>query len=173
MGTDGLNLPAGLPTGIAVALGAIAVLVVLTAIAIRVFRPDRAAAAVRRVTETAVALGHLARCPRRVALLLAGSAGVVLAQAVLLDGAIRAVGHDLRPAVVVAMLLGSHAARAAVPTPGGIGPIEAALVAGLTAGGIPMGTAGLAVVLYRIAGLWVPVAAGVVSLRALRRRGLL
>jgi uncharacterized membrane protein YbhN (UPF0104 family) len=70
-------------------------------------------------------------------------------------------------------LLGSAAARSALPSPGGVGPIEAALVGGLTALGLGWGSATAAVAVYRTAGHWLPVLAGVLSIRELRRRQLL
>ena len=48
----------------------------------------------------------------------------------------------------------------AAPTPGGIGAVEAALIAGLTASGIPSGTALSGVLLYRVATFWLPVLPG-------------
>jgi uncharacterized membrane protein YbhN (UPF0104 family) len=86
---------------------------------------------------------------------------------------VRAVGGDVGLGALLVTLLGSSAARAAVPSPGGIGPVEAALVAGLAALGIPMAAAAVAVGVYRTAGLWLPVLAGVLALRRLRVLGLL
>ena len=59
---------------------------------------------------------------------------------------------------------------AAAPTPGGLGAIEAALVAGLTGVGMQPGPAVSAVLLYRLATYWLPVAPGWLSWRVLQRR---
>jgi uncharacterized membrane protein YbhN (UPF0104 family) len=120
-----------------------------------------------------VALGAVLRRPRSAAALLLGAVGVLAGQLLTLDGAIRAAGGHVALGPVLLTLLGSSAARAAVPSPGGIGPVEAALVAGLTALGVPFAAASVAVALYRGAALGLPVVAGVVSLRWLRRRHLL
>ena len=83
-----------------------------------------------------------------------------------------AVGGQLSWADLLAALMGSAAARSAVPSPGGVGPIEAALVGGLSALGLGVGTAAAAVAVYRTAGHWVPVLGGVASLKSLRRAQL-
>ena len=66
------------------------------------------------------------------------------------------------------MYLGAAALAAAAPSPGGLGAIEAALVAGLT--GVGMLAAVSAVLLYRLATYWLPVGPGWLSWRALLRR---
>jgi uncharacterized membrane protein YbhN (UPF0104 family) len=53
-----------------------------------------------------------------------------------------------------------------------VGPIEAALVGGLTALGMTWEAAASAVAVYRTAGHWLPVLAGAISIRELRRRHL-
>lgn len=125
------------------------------------------------VRRTAGALGDVLRRPRCLASLLVGCLGVSIAQVITLQGALAAVGHRLPWPEVLATLVGSAAARSAVPSPGGVGPIEAALVGSLTALGLGFGAASAAVAIYRTAGHWLPVVAGVVSLGALRRRHLL
>jgi uncharacterized membrane protein YbhN (UPF0104 family) len=47
-----------------------------------------------------------------------------------------------------------------VPTPGGLGAVEAALSAALTAAGLPGATAVSAVLLFRTLTFWLPVPAG-------------
>ena len=62
---------------------------------------------------------------------------------------------------------------AAIPTPGGIGAIEAAMAAGLTAAGLPGSIAVSAVLIYRTATFWIPIPIGWVSLTYLQRKGAL
>jgi uncharacterized membrane protein YbhN (UPF0104 family) len=102
-----------------------------------------------------------------------GCLGVTAGQLLALQGAVHAVGGHVPWAELLVTLLGSAAARSAVPSPGGVGPIEAALVAGLTALGLGWAAAATAVAVYRTAGHWLPVVAGVLSLHSLRRRALL
>lgn len=56
------------------------------------------------------------------------------------------------------------------PTPGGLGAVEVALSSGLAAAGMPGAAALSAVLLFRIATFWLPVPAGWVAVRVLRRR---
>ena len=67
--------------------------------------------------------------------------------------------------------MGASLIAAASPTPGGLGAIEAALVAGLTGVGISPGPAVSAVLTYRLATYWLPVLPGWLSWRPLQRRG--
>ena len=131
----------------------------------------------RRVVESAGrfagAVWEIVRQPRCAISLVVGCVGVTAAQLVTLQGAVHAVGGQIAVNQLLVTLLGSAAARSAVPSPGGVGPIEAALVAGLTALGMHWETAVTAVAVYRTAGHWMPVLAGVVSLGALRRRHLI
>ena len=66
---------------------------------------------------------------------------------------------------------GVPALAAAAPTPGGLGAIEAALVAGLTGVGMQPGPAVSAVLLYRLATYWLPVLPGWLCWRSLQHRG--
>jgi uncharacterized membrane protein YbhN (UPF0104 family)/membrane-associated phospholipid phosphatase len=67
--------------------------------------------------------------------------------------------------------LGGSAVGAASPTPGGLGAVEAALVAGLTALGAPAGPAIAGVLVFRLATFWLPIAPGWFAFRRLRRSG--
>lgn len=74
------------------------------------------------------------------------------------------------PAVAVVYLAGA-VVGSAVPTPGGLGGVEAALAAGLTAAGMDSGLAVSAVLLYRLVTFWLPIPLGWVSLTYLQRQG--
>src|SRR5262249_61740289 len=74
-------------------------------------------------------------------------------------------------APIGAVYLGAAAIAAAAPSPGGLGALEAALVAGLTGVGMAAGPAVSAVLLYRLATYWLPVAPGWLCWRGLQRRG--
>jgi len=131
----------------------------------------------RRVAESAGRFGRavwdVVRQPHCAVSLIVGCVGVTAAQLITLQGAVHAVGGHIALDELLVTLLGSAAARSAVPSPGGVGPIEAALVAGLTALGMHWETAVTAVAVYRTAGHWLPVVAGVVSLGQLRRKQLI
>ena len=167
LGLDGPSLPGG-STGPLVLLT-----LLLGAVAFGLACPHRRGRVACHIRRTGAAVAGVLTRPWRTAALVLGAVGVVGAQLLILDGAVRAVGGDVGLGALLITLLGSSAARAAVPSPGGIGPVEAALVAGLAAVGLPVGPAAIAVGVYRTAGLWLPVLAGVLALRALRREGLL
>lgn len=57
-----------------------------------------------------------------------------------------------------------------LPLPGGVGGVEGGIIGGLNACGVDLGTAVVAVLAYRLVSLWLPAAAGVLALPALRRR---
>lgn len=72
---------------------------------------------------------------------------------------------------LVSLTAGSVATAA--PTPGGIGAVEAVLLAALTGLGIASAPALAAVFLYRLATFWLPIAPGALAFRALTRREVL
>ena len=74
------------------------------------------------------------------------------------------------PALVV-VYLAAATLGSAVPTPGGLGAVEAALVGGLTTTGVPVGPALAAVLLFRTATFWLPAPIGWVAFVGLQRRG--
>lgn len=84
-----------------------------------------------------------------------------------------AVGQALRlpvpPAHMVLAYLAATVAVALVPTPGGLGSVEAALVVALVAVGGPAAVATAVVLAYRIITVWLPLVPGALTLGALVR----
>jgi len=78
-------------------------------------------------------------------------------------------GHVTYSAVAVVFLT-ANAAGSAIPTPGGIGPVEIALIGALTAAGVPLTAATPAVFLYRLLTFWLPVLPGWVAYNILQRK---
>jgi N-methylhydantoinase A len=70
--------------------------------------------------------------------------------------------------IAVVYLTGS-AFGSIMPTPGGLGAVELALTAGLTAAGLPSAVAGSSVLLFRLLTFWLPVPAGWIALNYLER----
>jgi undecaprenyl-diphosphatase len=114
-------------------------------------------------------LWRVARSPVRLALLFGGSALVTLAYIGGLVASVAAVGASASIAEVGAVYLIASFIAAASPTPGGLGAIEAATIAGLTGIGISSGPAVSAVLVYRLATYWLPVLPGWYSWRVLQR----
>jgi undecaprenyl-diphosphatase len=119
------------------------------------------------------AAGASIRTPRSAAALLLGSAGVTAAYALALAASVQAVGGGVGPVQVVTVYLGASAVAAASPTPGGLGTLEAALVAGLISFGAAAHVALAAVVIYRVITYWLPVLPGWVAFRWLRANNAL
>jgi glycosyltransferase 2 family protein len=82
---------------------------------------------------------------------------------------VQAFGGGPGIAAIGAVYMGASAIAAASPTPGGLGAIEAALIAGLTGIGMSPGPAVSAVLTYRLATYWLPVLPGWISLSLLQR----
>jgi uncharacterized membrane protein YbhN (UPF0104 family) len=103
-------------------------------------------------------------------LLFGGSALPTLACIGALAASAGASGGGPGILVIGAVYLAAAALAAAAPSPGGLGAIEAALVAGLGGVGMLAGPAVSAVLLYRLATYWLPVLPGWLSWRVLQRR---
>lgn len=107
--------------------------------------------------------------PGKLILGVGGNMLVTMALLAALYTSVRAFGGSISfPALAVVFLAGA-AVGSAAPTPGGLGAVEAALSAGLTAAGLPGGTAVSAVLLYRAATFWLPVIPGWLAFHALQR----
>jgi undecaprenyl-diphosphatase len=81
----------------------------------------------------------------------------------------RAFGGDLPFATLGAVYLTGAAIATAAPTPGGLGALEAAVIAGLVAAGVDKEVAVPAVFLFRLVTFWLPILPGYVCFRWLRR----
>ena len=64
-----------------------------------------------------------------------------------------------------------NALGALIPTPGGLGGVEGALTAGLTAAGVPATIAFSVTILYRLCTYWGRVPMGWVAMKYLERKG--
>ncbi len=115
-------------------------------------------------------LRQAAASPVKLGLLFGGSALITLAYIAALAASVQAFGAGPGLVVLGAVYLGAAALAAAAPTPGGLGAIEAALVAGLTGVGMQAGPAVSAVLLYRLATYWLPVLPGWLCWRFLQHR---
>ena len=115
-------------------------------------------------------LRQAAASPLKLGLLFGGSALLTLAYIAGLDASVQAFGGGPGLIVLGAVYLAAAALAAAAPTPGGLGAIEAALVAGLTGVGMAPGPAVSAVLVYRLATYWLPVLPGWLCWRSLQHR---
>jgi uncharacterized protein (TIRG00374 family) len=122
-----------------------------------------------RLKEVLDDLVALAKEPWRLALIVVGCATTTLGGALALWASIEAFGgHTSFITVTIVTMVGQTLASAA-PTPGGVGAVEAALIGGLAAFGVPAAVAVPAVLLYRILTCWLPVFLGWPIMRWLTR----
>jgi uncharacterized membrane protein YbhN (UPF0104 family) len=108
--------------------------------------------------------------PRKLAEGVGGALMLTLCYILCLDACVRAFGGSLALTSAAVVYLTGSALGSVVPTPGGLGAVEAALSAGLTATGLPAATAVSAVLLFRLLTFWLPVPAGWLAFSFLRRR---
>jgi uncharacterized protein (TIRG00374 family) len=92
-----------------------------------------------------------------------------LADLLCLVAAVWALGRPVEPAALAGVYLSVQIVRQVPLTPGGIGVVEAALIAGLTAAGLDTASAAAAVLIYRLLSCWLVVPAGGLAALSLRR----
>jgi uncharacterized membrane protein YbhN (UPF0104 family) len=108
--------------------------------------------------------------------LLEGIGGILLlniAYIAVLYSCVTAFDGNLNIAVVAVVYLAGATIGQAAPTPGGLGAVEAALAAGLTAAGLDAGLAVSAVLLFRLVTFWLPTIPGYWSFTYLTKKNLL
>lgn len=111
--------------------------------------------------------------PRKLLTGISGNILMTLAFVLCLYSSVQAFGGDISLAAVAVVFLAGNAIGSAAPTPGGLGAVEAALFAGLTAFGIERDTAIAAALLFRVMTFWLPVLPGWLSFTYLTRKELL
>jgi undecaprenyl-diphosphatase len=152
-----------------VILGVVAVLVLL-AVAIAPIRRILQARVVPLIRDARTGIIDLSRNPRKLVGLFGGSALITLGLLAAFYCAVRAFGGDVPlPTLAVAYLIASAIAIIA-PTPGGVGAVEAALIATLVNLGMDAEAAVSAVFVFRTITFWLPVPPGWVAFQVLQRK---
>jgi uncharacterized protein (TIRG00374 family) len=118
-----------------------------------------------------VTVAEVAKSPRHVTLTVGGALGWPLVEIVAFALCVRAVGGTLPFVEVAAVYLGGNLLASVAPTPGGLGALEAALIAGLSGLGMPAGAAASAVLIFRLLTFWLSIPVGWAALRVAERRG--
>ena len=137
--------------------------------------------AVRRVLRARVSpifgqvlprLLEVAQHPRKLALGIGGALLLSLSYILCLAVCVAAFpsGRSVPIASIAVVYLTGSAIGSILPTPGGLGGVEAALTAGLTAAGLPGAVAVSAVLLFRLLTFWLPVPFGWAALNYLERK---
>ncbi|NDR52817.1 MULTISPECIES: lysylphosphatidylglycerol synthase domain-containing protein [unclassified Actinomyces] len=109
--------------------------------------------------------------PGRLALGIGGTLLLSLSYILSFGASLWAFGHTLSFSVLAITYLAANTVGSVVPSPGGIGPVEVALTAGLVTAGVPNGVALSTAVVYRLVTFWVPIPVGWLSLHRLQRHG--
>jgi uncharacterized protein (TIRG00374 family) len=116
-------------------------------------------------------LWHVVTTPRQLVLVLGGSFGAPLLNALGLGAALLAYGTHLSYGQLVLTVTGAGFVSSLVPVPGGIGVAEASLIALLTAFGVSPEAASAAVVTYRLFTTYLPPIPGSYATKWLVARG--
>jgi len=153
-------LVAAVPIAIVIILGLLAVPQVRRLITVRVLPQVRTV-----VPQVLSVLQH----PAKLGQLLGGALMLDVSFVAAMVCATRAFGAEEPIAAIAVVYFAGAIIGSAVPTPGGLGGIEAAMSAGLIAIGLDGGTAVSSVLLYRLATYWLPIPFGWFSLNRLQK----
>ena len=167
-GVGGFSLPEA-NTVLVVVTAVIAVFGVAT-----LFRPFRRRVlrpVIRSAVDAASGVGQVFRSPSRVFALFGGAAGLTLAYIVALVASVEAFGGSLTFPQIGTAYLAAMAIATFAPTPGGLGAVEAALIAALTGFGLPDGIAVSSTLTFRLATFWLPIPPGWVTFTWMQRNG--
>ncbi|MGW1807335.1 lysylphosphatidylglycerol synthase domain-containing protein [Streptomyces sp. NPDC002078] len=151
------------PTTLAVALGGLVLLMALPA-------TPWWARCRRAFTAVLADIRALHSCPARAAALWGGSLAFAALHSLVLIAVTQAVELPLPPLQVALLYLAASSAAALLPTPGGLGSLDAALALALTVSGAPGAAAASAVLGYRLLTVWLPLLPGLLVLGVLVRR---
>ena len=165
--STGLTLPSG---WVLVAAGAVVVVaaVVLTIPKARTWAWAKIEPTYRQVWPRLV---WVMSNPMRLALGVGGALTLSLSYILSFSASLWAFGYTVPFAVLAITYLASNTVGSIVPSPGGIGPVELALTAGLVAAGVPYGVALSTAIVYRLVTFWIPIPVGWLSLQRLQKVG--
>lgn len=170
---SGTQIPLGMPsTAVLVAVG-VAALAVTAALLVPPLRQWLAGRILPVWRTTWPRLIQLLGQPKRFAVAIAGNLIMTLGYLGAFYASLAAFGREMSLIDLAVIYLIGNAAGAIVPTPGGLGPVELALIAGLSAptGGVPLAIATSVVILFRALTFWARVPFGWVAMRTLQRSG--
>ncbi|MDQ0764633.1 lysylphosphatidylglycerol synthase transmembrane domain-containing protein [Streptomyces canus] len=108
--------------------------------------------------------------PSRILALWGGAAAAPLLQASVIHAVGASLGVTLSWAQVAFAYLAASSAVGSVPAPGGIGPVDAAMVFTLAAYGVPVALGTATLIGYRVLTVWLPLLPGVLCMSALVHR---
>jgi undecaprenyl-diphosphatase len=118
-------------------------------------------------------LRAILRLPIRRVQLFGGATAITVTYMATLVVSLYAVGANISVIDIAAVYLAASIIGNASPTPGGLGAMEAAFVAGLTTFGLPTDAAVAGTLLYRLLTFWLPIIPGFFAFRFLQRENYL
>lgn len=113
-----------------------------------------------KLKEVGGELLELMREPKRLGVIVLGCAATTLGAALALWSSVEAFGGGTTFVTVTVVTMVGGTLASAAPTPGGVGAVEAALIGGLAAFGVPAAIGVPSVLLYRVLTCWLPVFVG-------------
>jgi glycosyltransferase 2 family protein len=149
------------------------VLVVLVVLAIPAGRRMLRARVSPMLDQVVPRLLEVAQQPGKLARGIGGTLLVSFCYIFCLIACVAAFSRSVPVAKIGLVYLTGSAIGSIIPTPGGIGAVEAALTAGLTAAGVPGAAAASAVLLFRLLTFWLPIPFGWGALKYLERKQIL
>ena len=160
-----------LPSGPSVLIGAAVVLVVVgLAMAFRRVRVLVRERVLPALQTSVSAMAEVVRSPVKMLMLFSGITLLSVGYAACLYFSLEAFGAGASYPAVALVYLTAGTVASAAPTPGGLGAVEAILVAALTGIGIDSSEALAGVFLYRLCTFWLPILPGFLSFRWLGNR---
>lgn len=165
-GTGGLSLP---DAQIVLLVVAVLLVIVGVLVAVRPARRRLVAPAIATLKDGLAQIGRTFQNPGRVIALFGGSAGITLTYVVAVACCVEAFGGGISVPQVGAAYLVAVAVATVAPTPGGIGAIESAMIAGFTAFGLADGVAVSSTLTFRLATFWLPLLPGWLALGWMQR----
>lgn len=111
--------------------------------------------------------------PRRIAYGIFGAIIIIIAFVGCFGLALYSLGYTLPITTLAFTYLISNSLGSVVPSPGGVGPVEAALTGGLVIAGIPSSVAFSTAILYRLFTFWGRVPLGWVALRIADKKDII
>ena len=165
-GTGGLSLP---DTKFVLLVGVVLLVILGALVAVPAARRRLLVPALSTLRDGVAQIGRTFQNPGRVIALFGGSAGLTLTYVIAVICCVEAFGGGLSVPQIGAAYLVAVAVATVAPTPGGIGAIESAMIAGFIAFGLADGVAVSATLTFRLATFWFPLLPGWLSLTWMQR----
>jgi len=168
VGLGGISLPAGSTVllVLAILLALLGAVLAIGPVRTRLVRPVLGA-----LRTGGSQIASLFQRPVRMVALFGGSTGISLSYVTAIACSVQAFGGGITFAQIGTAYLVAVAIATLAPTPGGLGALEAALIAGLTGFGLASGPAVAAVLGFRVMTFWLPILPGWFSLAWMQRNG--